>query len=89
MRLLRLIGNFLYAIRWLLVVVIGIGLPVYLYLIFASDPVFTPQDDVALGKMSAQSLAEDPEEYPVLPEDEYPEAYQHLRRVVEGISLQN
>jgi len=42
-------------------------------------------EDVELGKMSAQSLAEDPEEYPILPESEYPEAYEHLRRVVGGI----
>jgi predicted Zn-dependent protease len=85
MKLLQLIGRFLYAIRWLLIVGIGIGLPVYLYLVFTEEPVFTPRDDVELGKMSAQSLAEDPDEYPILSESEYPEAYEHLRRVVGGI----
>lgn len=86
MRLLQIIGSFLYAIRWLLIVAIGIGLPLYIYLAFiAKEPVFTVENDVELGKMSAQSLAEDPEEYPILPESEYPEAYEHLRRVVGGI----
>jgi hypothetical protein len=76
MRLLQIIGSFLYAIRWLLIVAIGIGLPLYIYLAFiAKEPVFTVENDVELGKMSAQSLAEDPEEYPILPESEYPEAY--------------
>ena len=40
---------------------------------------------VELGKMSAQSLADDPEEYPILPESEYPDAYAHLRRIVGGV----
>ncbi len=85
MRFLQVMGRFLYAIRWLLVAVLAIGLPIYLYLVVAKDPVFTPEEDVELGKMSAQSLAEDPEEYPILSESEYPEAYEHLRRVVGGI----
>ena len=85
MKILQLIGSFLYTIRWLIVGVLAIGLPIYLYLIFAKEPVFGPEQDVELGKMSAQSLAEDPEEYPILPKSEYPEAYQHLRRIVGGI----
>ena len=86
MRLLQVIGTFLWGIRWLLAAVIGIGLPIYIYLAFiAKEPVFTPEQDVELGRLSAESLAEDPEEYPILPESEYPEAYGHLRRVVGGI----
>ena len=85
MKLLQLIGSFLYAIRWLIVGVLAIGLPIYLYLIFAKEPVFSPENDVELGKMSAQSLTDEPDEYPILPESEYPEAYAHLRRVVGGI----
>ena len=85
MRILQLIGSFLYAIRWLIVGVLAIGLPLYLYLIVAKEPVFTPENDVELGKMSAQSLAEDLDQYPILPEGEHPEAYSHLRRVVGGI----
>lgn len=62
MKLLQIIGSFLYAIRWLLIAVLGIGLPIYIYLGFiAKEPVFGPNEDVELGKMSAQSLAEDPE----------------------------
>ena len=86
MKILQIIGGFLYAIRWLIVAVLAIGLPLYIYLGFiAKEPVFGPANDVELGKMSAQSLAEDPEEYPILPESEYPEAYAHLRRIVGGI----
>jgi len=86
MKLLQIIGSFLYAIRWLLVSVLAIGLPIYIYLAFiAKEPVFAPVNDVELGKMSAQSLADDPEEYPILPESEYPDAYAHLRRIVGGV----
>jgi predicted Zn-dependent protease len=86
MKLLQIIGGFLYAIRWLIVAVLAVGLPIYVYLAFiAKDPVFGPKEDVELGKMSAQSIAEDPEEYPILPESEYPEAYRHLRRIVGGV----
>lgn len=86
MKLLQIIGAFLYAIRWLIVAVLAIGLPIYIYLAFiAKEPVFGPADDVQLGKMSVESLNEDPEEYPILPESEYPEAYAHLRRIVGGI----
>lgn len=82
MRILHVIGSFLYAIRWLIVGVLAIALPIYLFLIFAKERVFGPKEDVELGKMSAQSLAEDLKEYPILPESEYPEAYAHLRRIV-------
>lgn len=86
MKLLQIIGAFLYAIRWLIVAVLAVGLPIYIYLAFiAKEPVFGPADDVQLGKMSVESLNEDPEEYPILPESEYPEAYAHLRRIVGGI----
>lgn len=67
----------------MLVAILGIGLPLFIYLAFiAKEPVFGPADDVQLGKMSAQSLAAEPEEYPILSEGEYPEAYKHLRRIV-------
>ena len=85
MKILQAIGSFLYAIRWLIVAVLAIGLPVYIYLVLAEEPVFGPADDVELGRMSAESLTENPEEYPMLPENEYPEAYAHLRRIVNGI----
>jgi predicted Zn-dependent protease len=86
MKFLQVIGSFLYAIRWLIVGVLAIGLPIYIYLAFiAKEPVFGPKQDVELGKMSAQSLAEDPEEYPILPQSQYPEAYRHLRRIVGGV----
>lgn len=86
MKLLQLIGAFLYAVRWLIVAVLAIGVPLYVYFAFiAKDPVFGPKEDVELGKMSAQSIAEDPKEYPILPESEYPEAYSHLRRIVGGV----
>ena len=62
MKILQLIGSCLYAIRWLIVGVLAVGLPIYLYLIVAKEPVFGPEQDVELGKMSAQSLNEDLDE---------------------------
>jgi hypothetical protein len=52
MKLLQIIGSFLYAIRWLLVSVLAIGVPIYIYLAFiAKVPVFGPVNDVELGKI--------------------------------------
>ena len=46
-------------IRWLIVAVLGIGIPLYLYLAFvASEPVFTPDLDVDLGRQTAAAIAQ-------------------------------
>ena len=82
--LLRSLIQFFIVVRYraVIVMLLAIGLPVYLYLAFgADDPVFTAENDVALGQQSAASIAADPEQFPVLPEDEYPEAYAEMRRI--------
>jgi predicted Zn-dependent protease len=76
------IFGFLHRIRLLLVALLVIGLPVSLYLTFSDEPVFGPEEDVVLGRQTATSIAADPEEYPLLSKEEYPEAYQHLQRIV-------
>lgn len=80
-----LIWGVLYAIRWLIVAVLAIGLPIYLYLIFAKEPVFSAKYDVDLGQQTVQSIAQDPEQYPLLSEDEYPEVYAHMRGLVDRL----
>lgn len=84
--LLQWIGALLFKIRWILVTILAIGMPLCIYLAcIAKEPVFGPEQDVALGRMSEQSIAADPEQFPILSRDEYPEAYAHLERVVGGI----
>jgi predicted Zn-dependent protease len=87
--ILTAIGQFiykvLYAIRWFLVVVLAIGLPLFLYLTFAKEPVFAVENDVELGKQTVASIAADPEQYPLLSEEEYPEAYERMRRLVDRV----
>lgn len=79
------IGGILYALRWVIVAALAIGLPIYIYLTFAKEPVFSAKYDVDLGQQTVQSIAEDPEQYPLLSEDEYPEVYAHMRSLVDRL----
>ncbi len=80
--LFRLIGTLLAPVaallnklRWLLVGLLAIGLPVWIYVAFIADkPVFSVENDVELGRQSEASIAADPEEFPFLSPVEYPEA---------------
>lgn len=91
--LLRLIGAvlspvlwLLNKIRWVLVGLLAIGLPVWIYVAFIADePVFSVDNDVELGRQSEASIAADPDEYPLLSPEEYPEAYRHLARIVRNV----
>lgn len=47
--------------------------------------IFTVQDDIDLGMQITEEILSNPEEFPVLCEDEYPEAYEHLRRMRDEI----
>jgi predicted Zn-dependent protease len=75
--------------RWLrviLVVVLGVGLPVFIYLAFIADePLLEVEYDVEMGRKSVESIAADPEEYPLLAEEDFPEAYAYLRSMVREI----
>ena len=57
----------------------------WLYLAFSTEPAFAPEDDVGLGEQVVQSMEEDPEEYPVLSREEYPEAYAHIDRITKRV----
>jgi predicted Zn-dependent protease len=84
---LQLIGRFiwgiLFTLRWVIVALLAIGLPVYIYLAFIADePVFSAENDLELGRMTEQSIAADPEQYPLLSEEEFPQAYARMRSLV-------
>ena len=73
-------------LRWLLVGLLGIGLPVWIYYAFIADePAFTVSNDVELGRQSEASIAADPEQFPLLSPVKYPEAYRHLGRIVRNV----
>lgn len=47
--------------------------------------IFSAQEDVALGAQVNQEILNNPDEYPVLSEEEYPEAYKYLRTITEQV----
>ncbi len=47
--------------------------------------IFTVEQDIELGREITQEILANPEEYPILNEADYPEAYQHIRRIRDGI----
>lgn len=82
----QFIWKIVYAIRWVIVAVMAIGLPIYIYLAFiAKEPVFSAKNDVQLGRQTVLSIEADPETYPLLSDAEYPEAYAHLRGLVDRL----
>ena len=46
---------------------------------------FTVQQDLEFGQQLKQEIADNPTEYPLLNENEYPDAYTHLRRIRDNI----
>jgi predicted Zn-dependent protease len=72
-------------IRWLLLALLGLGLPLFLYLtFFASDPVFEPEQDVELGRRTVESIEAD-DDHPILPKEQYPETYAYVQQIVDRI----
>ena len=70
-------------LRTALVVLLLIGAPIFIYLaFFASEPVMEVEYDVDLGMQSVESINSDPEQYPILSEEDYPEAYAYLRDLI-------
>jgi predicted Zn-dependent protease len=70
-------------LRWIIVAILAVGVPLWIYLsVFADEPVFSVENDVELGQQTARSIQEDPQQYPLLSEDDYPEAYRYLRNMV-------
>ncbi len=86
-RLLHMLRSFFYSIRKIILVVLAIGLPIFIYFGFiAEDPVFEPQYDVEIGRQSVMSIEQDPDEYPLLSPEDYPEAYDYIRNMVKEIA---
>jgi Zn-dependent protease with chaperone function len=46
---------------------------------------FSVNDDIEFGKMVEAEIAANPQEFPVLSQQEYPDAYQHLYRIRDSI----
>ena len=85
--LFNFIGDLLWKLRRLIVGILLIGLPVFIYLGFiASEPIFEPEYDVQLGYQTSQQILNTPEEYPLLSEEDYPEAYEYLNKMVGRIT---
>lgn len=73
-------------LRLVLIPLFLVGLPLFIYLGFIADePVLDVEYDVELGRHSAKAILEDPEEFPLLSADDYPEAYGYLRRIVRDV----
>ncbi len=47
--------------------------------------IFTTRDDVELGRQITDEILSNPQDYPILDENQYPEAYEHLRRMRDEI----
>lgn len=47
--------------------------------------IFSVQNDVELGAQVNEEIRNNPSEYPILPESEYPDAYRHLRTMMDQI----
>jgi Zn-dependent protease with chaperone function len=74
----KVIRVLLTPLRVLILIVLAIGVPLFIYLAFVADePVFDPDHDVDLGRQTAQAIAADP--------GQYPEAYRHLQRIVDAV----
>ena len=74
-KLFKTVGKIISAIA-------AIAVLIWAILILWPSPVFGPEHDVELGKQVVQSIAETGQEGPVLSREDYPEAYEHLDRLV-------
>lgn len=75
--------TFLKKVAKIIAAIAGLFALFWLYIIFlAPEPVFGPEQDVELGKQVVQSIAEQGSEGPVLSREDYPEAYEHMDRIV-------
>lgn len=82
----NLIKGIFKAIRWLILAALVITLPIYIYLAFIADePVFAAENDIDLGKQTVRSIEQDPAQFPLLSETDYPEVYAHTRGLVERL----
>lgn len=73
--------------RILILTLLGIGLPLYIYLGYIrEEPLFEAKYDIDIGRQSVISIENDTVENPLLPEDKFPEVYSYLREMVSEIT---
>ncbi|QOL26480.1 M48 family metalloprotease [Thalassotalea sp. LPB0316] len=73
-------------IRTIIATVLFIGLPYFIYVGFIADePLMDVENDVDMGKRVVESLSRDVIEYPVLSEQDYPEAYRYIQNMIDEI----
>lgn len=53
--------------------------------LFSTSNTFNLDDDKTLGEQVKGEIAKDPTKYPILDENKYPQAYQHIRRITNNI----
>ena len=82
-----MLGELLFRFRKLIVTVLLIGLPIFIYFGFIrQDPIFEPEYDIEIGRQSVASIQQDSIENPVLPMEDYPEAYAYMKSMVKEIT---
>ncbi len=65
---------------------LGLGFPTFIYLAFIADePIMEVEYDVELGLRAVEAIEAEPEEYPLLSEDENWEVYAYMRALVREI----
>lgn len=85
---MNLIRKIFSKFRILILTILGIGLPLFIYLGYIrKDPLFEPKYDIEIGRESVLSIENDTVENPILPEKKYPEIYSYLREMVSEITL--
>ena len=85
---MNFIRRILHKFRILIVVILGIGLPVFIYLGYIrQDPLFEPEYDIEIGDESVLNIENDSIENPILSEVKYPEVYGYMREMVREITL--
>lgn len=81
------ISKSLWSLRKLIVGILVLVLPFAIYYGFiAEEPLFEADYDLQLGWQTASTIKQTPEEYPLLSEEEYPDAYEYLHGIVSKLT---
>jgi predicted Zn-dependent protease len=85
--------KFIFKMKKLKYLIVALAIPVAIYISGCNKEenggggfnIFTVDDDIALGQDLHQEIVNDPANYPMLSQSQYPEAYQHMRRVRDSL----
>ena len=84
---MNFIRKIFHKFRVLIMTVLGIGLPLFIYLGYIrEEPLFEAQYDVEIGRESVLTIQNDSLENPLLSVEKYPEAYSYIREMVREIT---